>query len=129
MGRGLRLSPGTGKEDCHIIDIVDNVARSNGMLVSPTLWGLTHDELEDREAVDLNPATGQMNADGLMGINAGDGGLMNGQGKLKTGSVTFIDQGDPFQLHREFQPLSTISSNAWVSVSRIHAPFLVQATR
>jgi ATP-dependent helicase IRC3 len=51
VGRGLRLSPQTGKEDCHIIDIVDAVNRSNGMLVSPTLWGLSHDEaaLEQRQ--------------------------------------------------------------------------------
>lgn len=44
VGRGLRLSPASGKEDCYIIDIVDNIARSNGMLVSPTLFGLSHDE-------------------------------------------------------------------------------------
>lgn len=32
-----------------ILDIVDNVGRANGMLVSPTLFGLTHDELAEEE--------------------------------------------------------------------------------
>jgi ATP-dependent helicase IRC3 len=48
VGRGLRLSPETGKEDCHLIDIVDSMSRANGMLVSPTLWGLTHDEAAEQ---------------------------------------------------------------------------------
>ena len=47
VGRGLRLSPETGKVDCHIIDIVDSIDRAGGMLVSPTLFGLTHDELAE----------------------------------------------------------------------------------
>ena len=47
VGRGLRLSPDTGKEDCYIIDIVDSM--SDGLVVSPTLLGLTHDELEEKE--------------------------------------------------------------------------------
>jgi ATP-dependent helicase IRC3 len=49
VGRGLRLSPNTGKEDCLIVDIVDSVGRANGMLVSPTLFGLAHDELAEEE--------------------------------------------------------------------------------
>ena len=43
------MSPETGKADCLIVDIVDNVGRANGMLVSPTLFGLTHDELAEEE--------------------------------------------------------------------------------
>lgn len=31
------------------MDIVDNVGRANGILVSPTLFGLTHDELEEEK--------------------------------------------------------------------------------
>jgi ATP-dependent helicase IRC3 len=31
------------------VDVVDNVGRANGMLVSPTLFGLTHDELAEEE--------------------------------------------------------------------------------
>ena len=43
VGRGLRLSSHTGKEDCYIIDIVDST--SEGLVVSPTLLGLTHEAL------------------------------------------------------------------------------------
>lgn len=52
VGRGLRLSPESGKEDCHIIDIVDNIARSNGMLVSPTLFGLDHEDVPEVDPED-----------------------------------------------------------------------------
>lgn len=47
IGRGLRLSPHTGKTDCHIVDISDNL--SKGIMVSPTLLGLTHDGLEEEK--------------------------------------------------------------------------------
>ena len=47
VGRGLRLCPETGKEDCHIIDIVDSV--SKGLTVSPTLFGLRHEEYKPEE--------------------------------------------------------------------------------
>ena len=41
LGRGLRLSPGTGKTDCLVIDVVDNVSRHAPSLVTlPTLFGL-----------------------------------------------------------------------------------------
>ncbi|KAJ2920402.1 hypothetical protein MD484_g119, partial [Candolleomyces efflorescens] len=40
IGRGLRLSPDTGKEDCHIIDYVDTVNRVSSVMSVPTLLGL-----------------------------------------------------------------------------------------
>jgi len=62
VGRGLRLSPHTSKEDCHIIDVVDST--SEGLIVSPTLLGLIHDDLgietqEEREERESDPAAGQ----------------------------------------------------------------------
>lgn len=36
----MRLSPETGKEDCHIIDYVDTVNRVAGVMSVPTLLGL-----------------------------------------------------------------------------------------
>lgn len=69
VGRGLRLSPETGKVDCHIIDIVDSIDRAGGMLVSPTLFGLTHDELaeEMREKAEREDgaASGETSHSGL----------------------------------------------------------------
>lgn len=40
IGRGMRLSPGTGKQDCHIIDFVDSMKRVIGVVSVPTLLGL-----------------------------------------------------------------------------------------
>ena len=46
------------------MDVVDNVGRANGMLVSPTLFGLTHDELaeEERERKEASSSDGGMYA-------------------------------------------------------------------
>lgn len=38
MGRGLRLSPETGKDNCLIVDLVGNSTR--GIVCTPTLFGL-----------------------------------------------------------------------------------------
>ena len=40
IGRGMRLSPGTGKQDCHIIDFVESTKRVVGVVSAPTLLGL-----------------------------------------------------------------------------------------
>ena len=44
IGRGMRLSPQTGKTDCHIIDFVDSTSRVSGVVCTPTLFGLDPDE-------------------------------------------------------------------------------------
>ena len=43
----MRLSPETGKEDCHIIDFVDSASRHNGVVSVPTLFGLDPVEIID----------------------------------------------------------------------------------
>lgn len=40
IGRGMRLSPDTGKKDCRIIDFVDSANRVAGIMSTPTLFGL-----------------------------------------------------------------------------------------
>lgn len=47
IGRGMRLSPGTGKEDCRIIDFVDSTNRVAGVISTPTLFGLDPSEVID----------------------------------------------------------------------------------
>jgi len=43
----MRLSPQTGKADCHIIDFVDSTNRVSGIVSTPTLFGLdTEDEID-----------------------------------------------------------------------------------
>ncbi|KAK6343282.1 hypothetical protein TWF730_010878 [Orbilia blumenaviensis] len=44
IGRGMRLHP--NKEDCHVIDVVGSVDR--GVVTTPTLFGLSPDEVLDR---------------------------------------------------------------------------------
>lgn len=39
----MRLSPNTGKDDCHIIDFVDTMNRVSGVVSTPTLFGLEPD--------------------------------------------------------------------------------------
>lgn len=41
----MRLSPQTGKVDCHIIDFVDSTGRMPGVVSVPTLLGLHPDEV------------------------------------------------------------------------------------
>lgn len=43
----MRLSPATGKEDCHIIDFVDSTSRVPGVVSTPTLFGLDPAEVID----------------------------------------------------------------------------------
>lgn len=40
------MSPESGKTDCHIIDLVDSVANANGLIVTPTLLGLSLGEMD-----------------------------------------------------------------------------------
>lgn len=40
IGRGLRQSPSTGKQDCHIIDFVDSRRRVSGLFSAPSLLGI-----------------------------------------------------------------------------------------
>ncbi|KAH8110070.1 P-loop containing nucleoside triphosphate hydrolase protein [Phellopilus nigrolimitatus] len=52
IGRGMRLSPQTGKDDCHIMDFVDNTHRISGIISIPTLVGVDPNSsrsLQDRE--------------------------------------------------------------------------------
>ncbi|WVQ94455.1 hypothetical protein IAU59_001534 [Kwoniella sp. CBS 9459] len=55
VGRGLRLSPKTGKKNCLLIDIEDSVARADGMRVSPTLLGLDLTELDEKTKRSAEP--------------------------------------------------------------------------
>lgn len=46
IGRGMRLSPETGKTDCRIIDFVDSMTRVSGVVSIPTLFGLDPAEID-----------------------------------------------------------------------------------
>ena len=46
IGRGMRLSPNTGKDDCRIIDFVESTERSGGTVTVPSLFGLNPEEVD-----------------------------------------------------------------------------------
>lgn len=46
IGRGMRLSPSTGKTDCRIMDFVDVSTKLN-VVSLPSLFGLDPAEIED----------------------------------------------------------------------------------
>ena len=123
IGRGLRLSPETGKEDCYIIDVVDNMSR--GLSVSPTLLGLTHDMLEEeqREREErLARESGQLTAFVLSSKLMSEQGEATStenpdkpKGKYK---VQFIDDSDPFGLEAgepRRKVIAQMTHLAWVS--------------
>jgi ATP-dependent helicase IRC3 len=49
VGRGMRLSPESGKTDCHIISIVDDHGKMAGILSPPSLAGLSSEIFEGIE--------------------------------------------------------------------------------
>jgi len=49
IGRGMRLSPGTGKTECRVIDFVDSLARVDNVVSGPTLFGLDAEVLTEGE--------------------------------------------------------------------------------
>ncbi|OCF34628.1 hypothetical protein I316_03669 [Kwoniella heveanensis BCC8398] len=104
VGRGLRLSPKTGKEDCHLIDIVDSVGRANGMLVSPTLWGLTHEDMDERERE-------HQASQGSTSDPASDA--------LEDYEITYVDLDDPFNVATDMRPVvERTTRNAWVACGK-----------
>ncbi|ORY27479.1 P-loop containing nucleoside triphosphate hydrolase protein [Naematelia encephala] len=98
IGRGLRLSPATGKENCHIIDVVDSM--SDGLLVTPTLLGIEHEGLHEsvKEREVSTEERGEPNYSDIR--------------------VTYIDESDPFGINSARTsttlPLNKITPNAWV---------------
>ena len=46
IGRGMRLSPSTSKEDCRVIDFVDTFSRIDGVVSVPNLVGLDPGEID-----------------------------------------------------------------------------------
>lgn len=111
VGRGLRLCPSTGKVDCYLIDIVDNVSRSNGMLVSPTLWGLSHDDMIPDQREKGEARENMDDEEGSIGLGASE----RDKNRMK---VSYIDQDDPFRLAKKGDsPLAMMSHNSWVGFS------------
>ncbi|KAK7059006.1 putative ATP-dependent helicase IRC3 [Paramarasmius palmivorus] len=107
IGRGMRLSPDTGKEDCRIIDLVDSLSRVAGVVSTPTLFGLEPDEI----AIDDEPFK-SLEARAAAKIAA------DSQDDVPTPtSVTYTDYEDPFSFVEDSSGaphIAKISPHAWV---------------
>jgi ATP-dependent helicase IRC3 len=81
------------------------------MLVSPTLWGLSHDDIasDQREKGEEREDVGE--EDRSVEVE----GVERDKNQMK---VSYIDQDDPFRLAKKGDsPLAMMSHNAWVGLS------------
>ncbi|TFK77148.1 P-loop containing nucleoside triphosphate hydrolase protein [Pluteus cervinus] len=109
IGRGMRLSPSTGKEDCRIIDFVDSTERSGGAMSVPSLFGLDPlaVEIEDEDIRSLEEkARGASPTSAAPRIEISS-----------SKSVTYTDYEDPFSWVEENSGaphVNKMSQYAWV---------------
>lgn len=103
---------------------------SEGLIVSPTLLGLTHDSLvnderEEREKKDVDPDAGahyrhNMSSTADVGIFKAMQSPVNDAATLKNAqyTVTYIDQDDPFRLGTSSRKsMAQLSQNSWVRLT------------
>ncbi|KIM48248.1 hypothetical protein M413DRAFT_226262 [Hebeloma cylindrosporum] len=109
IGRGMRLSPQTGKEDCRIIDFVDNHARVGGVVSVPTIFGLDPNEfdLDDETISSLENR-----------VLESEVSIPNGPLDIPTPrSVTFTEHHDPFSIENSDKGprhIAALSHLSWV---------------
>jgi len=108
IGRGMRLSPNSGKQDCHVIDFVDSTSRIIGIVNAPTLFGLDPASVIDGASIeDLKKLA-----------DATDPSEDDEPNVPDPKSVTYIDYDDPFALVNQSTGASPhiarLSKNAWV---------------
>jgi len=107
IGRGMRLSPDTGKQDCRVIDFVDSTTRVTGVISTPTLFGLQPGEIEidDESTESLEKRAAEAFA------------LSDADCVPEPKSVTYVDYEDPFSLFNEASGaphVASLSKYAWV---------------
>ncbi|KAI5836220.1 P-loop containing nucleoside triphosphate hydrolase protein [Schizophyllum commune Tattone D] len=123
IGRGMRLSPKTGKTDCHIIDFVDTQTRVQGVMSTPTLFGLDPNEViegvlyADLKSLEERAAEN----DGLprsLASSDGDDLPQVVEDVEEPESITFRDHENPFStVHGATGDphIAALSRYAWVS--------------
>ncbi|KAI0322660.1 P-loop containing nucleoside triphosphate hydrolase protein [Amylostereum chailletii] len=115
IGRGMRLSPDTGKLDCRVIDFVDVLDRVQGIVSTPTLFGLDPSEVVDGETTENL----EERVEGHSMIDPGaELGADTRPDIPDPTAVTFVDYDDPFSLVNHASGttphIMKLSSNAWV---------------
>lgn len=87
------------------------------MLVSPTLFGLSHDDLEEPEAREMEVEKREATAETELGDPASEEGDEMSSSRIRR--VTYIDEDDPFGVGAadRLPIIVQVSNNAWVSGS------------
>uniref|UniRef100_A0A0W0F5M0 P-loop containing nucleoside triphosphate hydrolase protein n=1 Tax=Moniliophthora roreri TaxID=221103 RepID=A0A0W0F5M0_MONRR len=107
IGRGMRLSPDTGKKDCRIIDLVDSLSRVAGVVSTPSLFGLEPNEItiDDESLTSLEEhAAEKIASESLYDVPAPT-------------SVTYTDYDDPFSFVEDSSGaphIAKLSPHTWV---------------
>ncbi|KAH8120198.1 P-loop containing nucleoside triphosphate hydrolase protein [Phellopilus nigrolimitatus] len=107
IGRGMRLSPQTGKDDCHIIDFVDSTNRVPGVVSIPTLFGLDPDAIINDETSESL----EERAESLMSA------VYDSDDVPEPTSVTYVDYDNPFDLVQDTSGaphINKLSRFSWV---------------
>ncbi|KZT02640.1 P-loop containing nucleoside triphosphate hydrolase protein [Laetiporus sulphureus 93-53] len=113
IGRGMRLSPDTGKKDCMIIDFVDSLDTIPGVICTPTLFGLDPSEVIDDESMQSL----EERAAELDDIEDPEPSKLKAPDVPDPTSVTYVDYDDPWELVDEASGaphLWKLSPHAWV---------------
>lgn len=126
----MRLSPDTGKNDCHIIDFVDIGSRAPGLVSTPTLFGLDPSEVVEGDllshttpnythfTVDEPMESLEKRAEDLLLKEFGASGQFNTTDEIPVPkSVTYTDFDNPFSFASQSSGaphIAKFSSNAWV---------------
>ncbi|KAK0208060.1 P-loop containing nucleoside triphosphate hydrolase protein [Desarmillaria ectypa] len=113
IGRGMRLSPETGKEDCRIIDFVDSNTRISGVISTPSLFGLDPDE------IDINDESLESMERRVNDANTSYGYAAENVPKPET--VTYVDYNDPLsflKLPSDSPNVRNLSNNAWIAIGK-----------
>ncbi|SRR6266478_6140602 len=132
----MRLSPNTGKQDCHVVDFVDSTNRIAGIVNAPTLFGLAPETVVDGASHSftgysntLTLGLGESAQELEARAEAANREELNAPYTHPTDdnrpsvpdpkSVTYIDYDDPFALFDQSIKTSfhtvQLSRNAWVN--------------
>ncbi|KAG6862363.1 hypothetical protein C0995_011803 [Termitomyces sp. Mi166 len=108
IGRGMRLSPSTGKQDCRIIDFVDSTSRVAGVVSVPTLFGLSPGEIDIDD--DTTESLERRAAETIASSDADN--------VPQPTTVTYTEYEDPFSLVGDSSGaphIAILSKYAWVA--------------
>ncbi|KXN90077.1 Putative mitochondrial ATP-dependent helicase irc3 [Leucoagaricus sp. SymC.cos] len=116
IGRGMRLSPSTGKTDCRVMDFVDVSSQLN-VVSLPSLFGLDPAELEEEENVETLQA--KSHAKTSPTLHTGDDDTFDhlSDPRFSKLTVTYVDHEDPFSLMDNMSDAPNMfrfSQNSWV---------------